>query len=118
MAETVDCWELNRFGTPVTGAMARLMSHYHHQGCLGEKSSGEVERVGERGYLHVSQRATTGLASPQTAQNEKICPPKRAGTVGVLTLKWSLWFCCSSAVTDSSWKLAISQRNTMLFSKK
>lgn len=76
MAETVDCWELNRFGTPVTGAMARLMSHYHHQGCLGEESSGEVERVGERGYLHVSQRATTGLASPQTAQNEKIWPPE------------------------------------------
>lgn len=76
MVETVDCWELNRFGTPVTGATARLMSHYHHQGCLGEESSGEVERVGERGYLHVSQRAPTGLASPQTAQNEKIWPPE------------------------------------------
>lgn len=31
IAETVEYWELNRFGAPVTGATARVMSHYHHQ---------------------------------------------------------------------------------------
>lgn len=79
MAETGDCRELNRSGAPVTGATARLMSHYHHQGCLGE-----VERVGERGYLHVSQRATTGLASPQTAQNGKDLGPRNEQELSVL----------------------------------
>lgn len=58
--ETVQYWKLNRFGTPVIGATARVMSHYHHQWYLGGREvAGKVGEGLRRGGGSPTRFATS-----------------------------------------------------------